>query len=93
MFFSNRSMGSKNSAALTHFIQSPRPMSRRKKGPRMNKGSPNCQETSPRTVLSSANQDHKKKEQSAFKDSLPRHPKKKRLTQWVSHESMVEEQF
>ena len=73
-------MGSKNSATPTHFIQSPRPMLRRKKRPRMNKESPNFQETSPRTILSSANRDHKKEEQHAFKDSLPGHPKKKELT-------------
>ena len=53
----------------------------------------NCQETSPRTGLSPANRDHKKEERSANKDSLPGHPKKKRLTQWVSHENMVKEQF
>ena len=86
-------MGSKNSTAPAHFIQSTRPMSRRKKRPRMNKKSPNCQKTSLRTILSSANRDHKKEERHAFKDSLPRHPKKKGLTQWVSHGSLVEEQF
>ena len=71
-------MGSKNSVAPAQFIQSPRPMPRRKKCPRMNKESPNCQETLPRTILSSANQDHKKEERHAFKDSLPGHLKKKR---------------
>ena len=71
-------MGSKNSAASAHFIQSPRPMPRRKKYPKMNKESPNSQETSPRTILSSANRDHKKEGRHAFKDSLSRHPKKKR---------------
>ena len=86
-------MGSKNSTAPTHFIQGPRPMPRRKKHPRMNKESPNCQKTSLRTILSSANRDHKKEERHAFKDSLPRHPKKKGLTQWVSYGSLVEEQF
>ena len=87
------SVGSKNSATLAHFIQSPRPMPRRKKCPRMNKESPNCQETSPRTILSSASQDHKKEKQHAVKDSLPGHPMKKGLTQWDSHRSMVEKQF
>ena len=48
-------MGSKNSATPAHFIQSPRPMPRRKKCPMMNKESPNFQETSPKTILSSAN--------------------------------------
>ena len=53
-------MGPKNSAAPTHFIQSPRPTPRGKKRPKMNKGSLNCQETSPKTILSLANQDHKR---------------------------------
>ena len=43
--------------------------------------------------MSLANQDHKKEERHAFKDNLPGHSKKKGLTQWVSHGSMVEEQF
>ena len=75
------------------FISSPRATSRRKKCPRTNKEGPNCQETSPRTILSSANRNHKKEEWHALKDSLPGHPKQKGLTQWVSHGSMVEEQF
>ena len=86
-------VGSKNSAVPTHFIQGPRPMPRRKKHPRMNKESPSCQKTSPRTILSSANQNRKKEERHAFKDSLPGRPKQKILTQWASHESMVKEQF
>ena len=86
-------VGSKNSAALTHFIQDPRPMPRRKKHPRMNKESPSCQETSPRTILSSANQNCKKEERHALKDNLPKRPKQKVLTQWTSYGSMVEEQF
>ena len=61
--------------------------------PRMNKESSNFQETSLRTILSSFNRDHKKEERHAHKDSLPGHPKKKGLTQRVSHGSMVEEQF
>ena len=48
-------VGLKNSVAPAHFIQSPRPMLRRKKCPRMNKESPNCQKTSLRTILSSTN--------------------------------------
>ena len=71
-------MGSKNSTASAHFIQSPRPMPRRKKYPKINKESPNSQETSSRTILSSANRDHKKEGRHAFKDSLSGHPKKKR---------------
>ena len=70
-------MGSKNSAASADFIQSPRSMPRRKKHLRMDKESPNCQETSPRTILSSANRDRKKEGRHALKDSLSGHPKKK----------------
>ena len=86
-------MGPKNSATPTHFIWSLRPMLRKKKRLKMNKESLNCQETLSRTILSSANRDHNKKERYAIKDSLPGHLKKKGLIQWVSHESMVEKQF
>ena len=55
--------------------------------------SPSCQETTPRTILSSANRNHKKEGRHAFEDSLLGHPKQKGLTQWASHGSMVEEQF
>ena len=75
--FVNEGVGSKNSATWAHFILSLRPMSRRKKRPRTNKESPICQETSPRTILSSANRDHKKEERHAIKGSLPGHPKEK----------------
>ena len=57
------------------------------------KESPSCQEISSRTILSSANRNHKKDGWHAFEDSLLGHPKQKGLTQWASHESMVEEQF
>ena len=53
--FVNEGVGSKNSATSAHFILSLRPMPRRKKRSRTNKESPSCQETSPRTILSSAN--------------------------------------
>ena len=43
--------------------------------------------------MSSANRNCKKEERHALKDSLPGRPKKKGLTQWASHGSMVEEQF
>ena len=69
-------VGSKDSATPTHFILSPRPMPRRKKRPRTNKESPSCQETSPRTILSSANRDHKKEKRHDIEGSLPGHPKK-----------------
>ena len=86
-------VGSKNSVAPAHFIQGLRPMPRRKKHPRMNKESPSCQETSPRTILSSANRNLGKEERHALKDNLPERPKQKCLTQWASHGSMAEEQF
>ena len=73
-------VGPKNSVTPTHFIWSLRPMPRRKKRLRMNKESQNCQETLPRTILSSANRDHKKEGQHAIKDNLLGHPKKKELT-------------
>ena len=84
-------VGSKNSASLAHFIQSPRPTPRRKKHPRINKESPSCQETSLRTILSSANQNREKEERHALKDNLPRRPKQKELTQWANHGSMAED--
>ena len=86
-------VGSKNLATPTHFIQDPRPMPRRKKHPRMNKESPSRQETSSRTILSSANRNRGKEEQHALKDNLLRRPKQRGLTQWANHESMAEEQF
>ena len=86
-------VGSKNSAAPTHFIQGPRPMPKRKKHPRMNKKAPSCQEISPRTILSSANRNRGKEERHALKDNLPGRPKQKGLTQWASHRSMAKEQF
>ena len=52
-----------------------------------------CQEISPRTILSSASRNRKKKKWHTLKDSLSGHPKQKGLTQWANHGSMVEEQF
>ena len=60
---------------------------------RMSKESPSCQETSPRTILSSANRNHKKEKRHALKDNLPGRPKQKGLTQWASHGGMEVEQF
>ena len=76
------SVGPKNLVAPAHFISSPRPTSRRKKCLRMNKESPSCQETSPRTILSSATQGHGRRKGHALKDSLPGRPQQKGLTQW-----------
>ena len=45
-------VGPKNLATPAHFTSSSRPTPRRKKCPRMNEESPNCQETLPRTILS-----------------------------------------
>ena len=50
-------VGLKSSVAPVHFIQGPKPMPRRRKRLRMSKESHNCQETSPRTILSLANWD------------------------------------
>ena len=69
-------MGSKSLATPAHFILSPRPMPRKKKCPRTNKESLNCEEVSPKTILFSANRDHKREEQHAIKGSLVEHPKK-----------------
>ena len=61
----------KNLATPAPFISSPRPTLRRKKCPRTNEESPNCQETLPWTILSSANRDHERKKRHAAKGSLP----------------------
>ena len=70
-------MGPKNLATSAHFILSLRPTSRRKKCPRTNKKCSNCQETLPRTILSSANRDHGRKMRHTTKGSLPERPKGK----------------
>ena len=74
----NEIVGPKNLATSAHFISSPRPMPRRKKCLRTNEEGPNCQGTLPRTILSSANQDHGRRKQHATKGSLPERPKGKR---------------
>ena len=70
-------IGSKNLATPVYFMLSPRPTSMRKKCPRTNEESPNCQETSLRTILFSANRDHRREERHAIEGNLPGHPKKK----------------
>ena len=85
--------GAKGFGNPVPFISSLRPTLRRKKCPRTNKEGPNCQEMLPRTILPSANRGHRRRKRQALKDSLPGHPKQKRLTQWARHGSMVEEQF
>ena len=64
-------VGLKNLATPAHFILSPRPMQR------MNEESPNCRETSPRTILFSTNRDHRREKRHTIKGSLAEHPKKK----------------
>ena len=67
----------KNLAIPAHFISSPRPTPRRKKCPRTNEEGPNCQETLPRTILSSANRDHERKKWHAAKGNLLERPRGK----------------
>ena len=70
-------MVSKNLATSAHFILSPRPTPRKKKYPRTKEESPNCQEVPPRTILFSANRDHRWEQRHAIKSNLAEHPKKK----------------
>ena len=70
-------MGSKNLATTAHFILSLRPTSRKKKCPRTNEESTNCQAALPRTIPSSANRDYKGEERHTIKGRLVEHPKKK----------------
>ena len=92
-FFQLDCVGPKNLATPAHFISSPRPMPRRKKCPRTNEEGPNYQETLPRTILFSANRDHRRRKRHATKGSLPERPKAsqgKAQVQWDSHVSIVE---
>ena len=70
-------VGSKNLATPAHFILSPRPTPRKKKCPRTNEESPNCQAAALRTILSSANWDYRREERHAIKGRLTEHPKEK----------------
>ena len=67
-----------SSPGLLHI--GPKAHAEEKKCPRMSKKNPSCKETSPRTILSSANQNHKKEERHALKDSLLGRHKQKGLT-------------
>ena len=71
------SVGSKNLTTPAHFILGLRPTPRKKKCPKMNEESPNCQAASPRTILSLANRDYRGEERHAIKGRLAKHPKKK----------------
>ena len=70
-------MGSKNLTTPAHFILSPRPKLRKKKCLRTKEESPNCQEAPSRTILFSANRDHRWEQRHAIKSNLAEHPKKK----------------
>ena len=61
----------KNLATPIPFISNPRLTPRRKKCLRTNEKGPNCQEMLPRIILSSANQDHRRKRWHAAKGNLP----------------------
>ena len=67
-------VGPKELATPAHFISSPWPMPRKKKCPRMNKESPDCQDMLSRTTLSLVDQDHEKGRCHATKGSLLEHP-------------------
>ena len=70
-------MGSMDLATPAHFISSPWPIPRRKKCPRTNKESLNCQDVLPRTTLSSANRDRRRVKRHVTKGSRLEHPKRK----------------
>ena len=53
-------MGPKDLGTPAHFISSPRPMPRRKKCPRTNKGNPDYQDILPRTTLFAVDQNHRR---------------------------------
>ena len=59
----------------THFISSPRPMLRRKKCLRTNKGNPDCQDILPRTTLSLADQNQGRGKRHVARGSPLEHPK------------------
>ena len=71
-------VGPKDLATPAHLISSPRPTPRKKKHPRMNKEGPSHWETSPRTILSSANQGHEGRKRHALKGKSPRASQAKR---------------
>ena len=62
-------------ATSAHFISNPWPMPRRKKCPRTNKESPDCQDVLLRTTLSSANQDRRREKRHVTKGSRLECPK------------------
>ena len=68
-------VGPKNMGTLAHFISSPRPMPRRKKCPTTNKGNPDYKDILPRTILSSADQNHGRGKRHVARGSPLEHPK------------------
>ena len=71
-------MGPKVLKTPAYFISSPRPTPRRKKCLRTNKEGLNCQETLLRTILFSANRNHRRRKRHATKGNFPGRPKGKR---------------
>ena len=69
------SVGPKDLGTPTHFISSSRPMPKRKKCPRTNKGNPDCQDILSRTTLSLADQNHKKGRRHVARGNPLKHPK------------------
>ena len=59
----------------THFISNPRPMPRRKKCPRTNKGNPDYQDILPRMTLSSIDQNRGRGKRHIARGSPLEHPK------------------
>ena len=68
-------VGPKDIRTPAHFISSPRPMPRRKKWPRTNKGNPDCQDILLRTTLSSADQNHGRGKRHVARGNPLKHPK------------------
>ena len=69
------SVGPKDLGTSAHFISSSRPMPRRKKYLRTNKGNPDCQDILPRTTLFSADQNQGKGKRHVARGSPLEHPK------------------
>ena len=68
-------VGPKDLGTLAHFISGPWPMPRRKKCPRTNKGNPDCQDVLPKTILSSADQNHGKGKRHTARGNPLEYPK------------------
>ena len=79
--------GVKKFGHLAHFILSLKPTPRKKKCPRTNEESSNCQVASSRTILSLANPDYRGEERHAVKGRLAEYPKKKDKYYWSAMEA------